>query len=73
MLPGLSQEVCLEEDNLEQRKAVLFTLLGSFVKSSMWRKALLGRFLLQSDQKCKTRFLSSSDKYLFQIPRTANK
>lgn len=40
---------------------------NSFVKSRVWRKALVGRFLLQNGQQCKARFLASSDKCLFQI------
>lgn len=67
MLAGLSQEVCLKEEKLKQREAVLLTG-NSFVKSRVWRQALVGRFLLQNDQQCKARFLASSDKCLFQIP-----
>lgn len=40
---------------------------NSFVKSRIWRKALVGRFLLQNGQEYKARFLASSDKCLFQI------
>lgn len=64
VLAGASQEVCLKKEHLEQREAILLTL-GSFVKSRMWRKALVGRFLLQSGQQYKAVFLSSSDKELF--------
>ena len=67
MLAGLSQEVCLKEEKLDQREAVLLTG-NSFVKSRVWRQALVGSFLLQNDQQCKARFLASSDKCLFQIP-----
>lgn len=49
-----------------------FCLFVCFIKSRMWRKALVGRFLLQSGQQCKVRFLSSLDKFLFHIPWTAN-
>ena len=52
----------------EVRTERIVLLTGnSFVKSRVWRKALVGRFLLQNGQQCKARFLASSDKCLFQI------